>query len=229
MQPVWIGPSIMTADLLRLGDEIAAAGSAGVDYIHLDVMDGRFVPNISFGLPIAEAVRQASKLPLDVHLMIVEPERYVERFVEAGADVVTIHVEACVHLHRTLRAIAEAGATPGVALNPGTPLSSIEEVIPLVGEVLVMSVNPGFGGQSFIPLAIDKVRRLRAMLDERNPTCRLQVDGGIKASNIRRLNETGADTFVVGSAVFSPDRPVAEAVAELKAAVGSAAVQSIDF
>jgi ribulose-phosphate 3-epimerase len=229
MQPVWIGPSIMTADLLRLGDEIAAAGSAGVDYIHLDVMDGRFVPNISFGLPIAEAVRKASKLPLDVHLMIVEPERYVERFVEAGADVVTIHVEACVHLHRTLRAIAEAGATPGVALNPGTPLSSIEEVIPLVGEVLVMSVNPGFGGQSFIPLAIDKVRRLRAMLDERNPTCRLQVDGGIKASNIRRLNETGADTFVVGSAVFSPDRPVAEAVAELKAAVGSAAVQSIDF
>jgi ribulose-phosphate 3-epimerase len=229
MQPVWIGPSIMTADLLRLGDEIAAAGSAGVDYIHLDVMDGRFVPNISFGLPIAEAVRKASKLPLDVHLMIVEPERYVERFVEAGADVVTIHVEACVHLHRTLRAIAEAGATPGVALNPGTPLSSIEEVIPLVGEVLVMSVNPGFGGQSFIPLAIDKVRRLRAMLDERNPTCRLQVDGGIKASNIRRLNETGADTFVVGSAVFSRDRSVAEAVAELKAAVGSAAVQSIDF
>lgn len=229
MQPVWIGPSIMTADLLRLGDEIAAAGSAGVDYIHLDVMDGRFVPNISFGLPIAEAVRKASKLPLDVHLMIVEPERYVERFVEAGADVVTIHVEACVHLHRTLRAIAEAGATPGVALNPGTPLSSIEEVLPLVGEVLVMSVNPGFGGQSFIPLAIDKVRRLRAILDERNPTCRLQVDGGIKASNIRRLNETGADTFVVGSAVFSPDRSVAEAVAELKAAVGSAAVQSIDF
>jgi ribulose-phosphate 3-epimerase len=221
MQPVWIGPSIMTADLLRLGDEIAAVESAGVDYIHLDVMDGRFVPNISFGLPVAEAVRKASKLPLDVHLMIVEPEQYVERFVEAGADVVTIHVEACVHLHRTLRAIAEAGAIPGVALNPGTPVGLIEEVLPLLGEVLVMSVNPGFGGQSFIPLAIDKVRRLRAMLDERNATCRLQVDGGIKASNIRRLVDTGADTFVVGSAVFSPDRPVEDAVAELKAAIGA--------
>jgi ribulose-phosphate 3-epimerase len=228
MQPIWIGPSIITADLLRLGDEIAAAEAAGVDYIHLDVMDGRFVPNISFGLPIAEAVRKATRLPLDVHLMIVEPEKYVERFVEAGADVVTIHVEACVHLHRTLRAIAEAGATPGIALNPGTPLSTLEEVIPLVGEVLVMSVNPGFGGQSFIPLAIDKVRRLRAILDKRNPTCRLQVDGGIKASNIRRLIDVGADTFVVGSAVFSPDRSVAESVAELRAAISEPAIQSVE-
>jgi ribulose-phosphate 3-epimerase len=228
MQPIWIGPSIITADLLRLGAEIAAAESAGVDYIHLDVMDGRFVPNISFGLPIAEAVRKATRLPLDVHLMIVEPEKYVERFVEAGANIVTIHVEACVHLHRILRAIAEAGATPGVTLNPGTPLSTLEEVIPLVGEVLVMSVNPGFGGQSFIPLAIDKVRRLRAILDERNPTCRLQVDGGIKASNIRRLIDAGADTFVVGSAVFSPELLVAQAVAELRAAIGEPAIQSVE-
>jgi ribulose-phosphate 3-epimerase len=228
MQPIWIGPSIITADLLRLGDEIAAAESAGVDYIHLDVMDGRFVPNISFGLPIAEAVRKATRLPLDVHLMIVEPEKYVERFVEAGANVVTIHVEACVHLHRTLRVIAEAGATPGITLNPGTPLSTLEEVIPLVGEVLVMSVNPGFGGQSFVPLAIDKVRRLRAILDKRNPTCRLQVDGGIKASNIRRLIDVGADTFVVGSAVFSPDRSVAESVAELRAAISEPAIQSVE-
>jgi ribulose-phosphate 3-epimerase len=221
MQSIWIGPSIMTADLLRLGDEIAAAESAGVDYIHLDVMDGRFVPNISFGLPMLEALRKATRLPLDVHLMIVEPEKYAERFVEAGADVVTIHVEACLHLHRTLRAIAEAGATPSISLNPGTPLSTLEEVIPLVGEVLVMSVNPGFGGQSFIPLAIDKVRRLRVMLDERNPSCRLQVDGGIKASNIGRLIKAGADTFVIGSAIFSPDRPVADAVADLRAAIGA--------
>jgi ribulose-phosphate 3-epimerase len=228
MQPIWIGPSIMTADLLRLGDEIAAAESAGVDYIHLDVMDGRFVPNISFGLPIAEAIRKATRLPIDVHLMIVEPEKYVERFVEAGADTVTIHVEATVHIDRTLRAIAEAGATPGITLNPGTSLSTLEEVIPLVGEVLVMSVNPGYGGQSFIPLAIDKVRRLRAMLDERNPTCRLQVDGGIKASNIRRLIDAGADTFVVGSALFSPDRPIAEAVAELRAAIERPATQSLE-
>lgn len=221
MQSIWIGPSIMTADLLRLGDEIAAAESAGVDYIHLDVMDGRFVPNISFGLPMLEALRKATRLPLDVHLMIVEPEKYAERFVEAGADVVTIHVEACLHLHRTLRAIAEAGATPSISLNPGTPLSTLEEVIPLVGEVLVMSVNPGFGGQSFIPLAIDKVRRLRVMLDERNPSCRLQVDGGIKPSNIGRLIKAGADTFVIGSAIFSPDRPVADAVADLRAAIGA--------
>jgi ribulose-phosphate 3-epimerase len=228
MQPVWIGPSIMTADLLRLGDEIAAAESAGVDYIHLDVMDGRFVPNISFGLPMLEALRKATSLPLDVHLMIVEPEKYVERFVEAGADAVTIHVEACLHLHRTLRAIEEAGATPGIALNPGTPLSTLEEVIPLVGEVLVMSVNPGFGGQSFIPLAIDKVRRLRDALDIRNPGCRLQVDGGIKASNIGRLIDAGADTFVIGSAIFSPDRRVAEAVAELRAAIQAPVTQSAD-
>src|SRR5262245_24573233 len=186
MQPVWIGPSILTADLLNLGIAISEAERAGVNFIHLDVMDGRFVPNISFGLPVAEAVRSATKLPLDVHLMIVEPENYVERFVEAGADVVTIHVEACRHLHGTLRAIQEAGATPGVALNPATPLALIEEVIPLVGEVLIMSVKPGFGGQSFIPLALDKITRLRCMLDERNPTCRLQVDGGIKPSNIAK-------------------------------------------
>jgi ribulose-phosphate 3-epimerase len=228
MQAIWIGPSIMTADLLRLGDEIAAAESAGVDYIHLDVMDGRFVPNISFGLPILEALRKATRLPLDVHLMIVEPEKYAERFVEAGADGVTIHVEACLHLHRTLRAIAEAGATPGISLNPGTPLSTLEEVIPLVGEVLVMSVNPGFGGQSFIPLAIDKVRRLRVMLDERNPNCRLQVDGGIKASNIGRLIESGADTFVIGSAIFSPNRSVTDAMADLRAAIGASVTQSAD-
>jgi ribulose-phosphate 3-epimerase len=228
MQSIWIGPSIMTADLLRLGDEIATAESAGVDYIHLDVMDGRFVPNISLGLPILEALRKATRLPLDVHLMIVEPEKYAERFVEAGADGVTIHVEACLHLHRTLRAIAEAGATPGIALNPGTPLSTLEEVIPIVGEVLVMSVNPGFGGQSFIPLAIDKVRRLRLMLDERNPSCRLQVDGGIKASNIGRLIEAGADTFVIGSAIFSPDRSVADAVADLRAAIAAPVTQSAD-
>ena len=226
MQSIWIGPSIMTADLLRLGDEIAAAESAGVDYIHLDVMDGRFVPNISFGLPMLDALRKATRLPLDIHLMIVEPEKYAERFVEAGADVVTIHVEACLHLHRTLRAIAEAGATPSISLNPGTPLSTLEEVIPLVGEVLVMSVNPGFGGQSFIPLAIDKVRRLRVMLDERNPSCRLQVDGGIKPSNIGRLIEAGADTFVIGSAIFAPDRPVADAVADLRAAIGAPVTQS---
>jgi ribulose-phosphate 3-epimerase len=228
MQPVWIGPSILTADLLRLGDEIGAAEQAGVDFIHLDVMDGRFVPNISFGLPVAEAVRKATRLPLDVHLMIVEPENYVERFVEAGADVVTVHVEACRHLHGTLRAIEETGATPGVALNPATSLTAIEEVIPLVGEILVMTVNPGFGGQTLIPLTIDKVRRMRAILDERNPSCRLQVDGGIKASNIARLVEAGADTIVVGSAAYAPDIDITTAISQLRSAIIATYSQSAD-
>ena len=214
---VRIGPSILTADFLRLGEQVAEAEAAGVDFIHLDVMDGRFVPNISFGLPLVEAVRGATRLPLDVHLMIAEPERYAERFVAAGADLVSVHVEASVHLHRTLQAVSEAGATAGVTMNPSTPLGAIEEVIPFVGQVLVMSVNPGFGGQSFIPSMLDKIRRLRAILDARNPRCLLEVDGGIKATNIRRVVEAGADTFVVGSALFSGEAPVAEGMAALRA------------
>lgn len=215
----WIGPSIMTADWLKLGEQIATVEAAGVDFIHLDVMDGRFVPNISFGFPVLEAVRPATRLPIDVHLMIAQPERYVERFVEAGADVVTIHVEACTHLHGTLQTIAACGATPGVTLNPGTPLAAIEEVVPIVGQVLIMSVNPGFGGQTFIPGALNRIRRVRAMIEQRNPSCRLEVDGGIKDSNIRRVVEAGADTFVVGSAIFAPDTDVAAAVAGLRSAI----------
>jgi ribulose-phosphate 3-epimerase len=209
----------MTADLLRLGEQVAEAERAGVDYMHLDVMDGRFVPNISFGLPLASALREASSLPIDAHLMIVEPENYVEQFVEAGVDRLTVHVEACRHLHSTLMVIADAGALPSVALNPATPLVALEEVLPIVGQVLVMSVNPGFGGQSFIPLALDKIRRLRAMIDERNPGCRLQVDGGIKASNIQRVAEAGADTIVAGSAIYNREQSVAEAVRELRDAL----------
>ncbi|MGH2535505.1 MAG: ribulose-phosphate 3-epimerase [Thermomicrobiales bacterium] len=217
--PIWIGPSIMTADLLRLGAQIADAEAAGVDYLHLDVMDGRFVPNISFGLPMAEAMRRASGLPLDVHLMIVEPDRYAAGFVSAGADSVTVHAEACIHLDSTLRALAEGGAVPGVTINPGTPLGAIEEVLPIVGQVLLMSVNPGFGGQTFIPATLDRIRRLRRLIDERNPGCRLQVDGGIKASNIREVVEAGADTIVVGSAIYSPGTRVADAVKSLRAAI----------
>jgi ribulose-phosphate 3-epimerase len=213
-----IGPSIMTADFLRLGNQIREAEDAGVDFIHLDVMDGRFVPNISFGFPIIEAIRGQTTLPLDVHLMIVEPERYAQRFVDAGADFVSVHVETCTHLHATLLSISAVGATPSVTLNPATPLSAIEEVISIVGQILVMSVNPGFGGQSFIPSALDRIRRLRAMIDDRNPTCRLEVDGGVKESNIKRIIDAGADSFVVGSAIFAPGLAVAGAVQGLREA-----------
>lgn len=221
MEPhdIWIGPSILTADWLHLGDQIAGAEAAGVDFIHLDIMDGRFVPNISFGFPVVEAVRTATRLPLDVHLMIVEPERYLERFIAAGADIVTVHVETCPHLHGTLQTITSLGATAGVTLNPGTPLAAIEEVIPIVGQVLIMSVNPGFGGQSFVPTSIDRIRRVREMIDRRNPSCRLEVDGGVKASNLKRLVEAGADTFVVGSAIYSRDQPIADAVGALRSAL----------
>ena len=217
---VRIGPSIMTANWLALGDEIARAEAAGVDFIHLDVMDGRFVPNLSFGFPMIEAIRTATKLPLDVHLMIDQPERYAERFVEAGADIVTVHVETCMHLHGTLMAISAAGATPSVTLNPATPVVAIEEVVPIVGQVLVMSVNPGFGGQTFIPAALDRIRRVRAMIDERNPTCRLEIDGGVKASNIARIVDAGADTIVVGSAIYAPDVDAGKAVVEIRRSIG---------
>ena len=214
---VLIGPSILTADFRRLGEQLRELEEGGADFVHFDVMDGRFVPNISIGLPVLESVRAGTRLPIDVHLMIVEPERWVERFVAAGADSVTVHVETSPHLHRTLQAIREAGATPGVTLNPATPLVMIEEVVPLVGQILVMSVNPGFGGQTFIPAALDRIRRLRKLVDERNPHCRVEVDGGIKASNVRRVVDAGADTLVVGSAVFDPKTTIMDALAALRA------------
>ena len=218
---VWIGPSILSADFRRLGEQIAAVEAAGADFIHVDVMDGVFVPNISIGLPVLEAVRAATHLPVDVHLMIVEPSRWVERFADAGADTITVHVEADANLYRTLRAIEECGATPSVTLNPGTPVIMLEPVLPIVRQVLIMSVNPGFGGQSFIPAALGRIRRVREMLDEVNPSCRLEVDGGIKPSNAGQVVAAGADTLVVGSAVYAPDREVAEALGSLRAAIAS--------
>lgn len=214
--PLWIGPSILSSDLLNLGQQIATAERAGVDFIHVDVMDGRFVPNITFGLPVAEAVRRATRLPMDVHLMIVEPELYVAGFVEAGADTVTIQVEACIHLHRTLTRIQELGATAGIALCPGTPLTSITEILPFIGNLLLMTVNPGFGGQTFIPAMLDKIRRARELLNAQNPACRLEIDGGVKSSNIRRIVAAGGDTIIAGSSIFDGTDNVAGNVAALR-------------
>ncbi len=197
-----IAPSILSADFGRLAEEVAAAERAGADWIHVDVMDGRFVPNITIGPVVVEAVKRATKLPLDVHLMIVEPERYVADFVKAGADLVSVHVEASPHLHRTLQQIRQAGARAGVVLNPATPVSSVEEVLGDADLVLVMSVNPGLGGQSFIPGATDKVRRLRQAIDSRGLKTLIEVDGGINAETAKLVVGVGADVLVAGSAVF---------------------------
>ncbi|HET8733087.1 MAG TPA: ribulose-phosphate 3-epimerase [Anaeromyxobacteraceae bacterium] len=204
--PIRIAPSILSADFGRLADEVRAVEAAGADWIHVDVMDGRFVPNITIGPLVVEAVRKATKLPIDTHLMIVEPERYVEAFAKAGSDVVTVHAEVSPHLHRTLQAIRGAGAKPGVVLNPSTPLDAIEYVLGDVAMVLLMSVNPGFGGQSYIPAVTEKVRRLRRMADERGLDLDIEVDGGIKASTVGAVAEAGANVFVAGTAVFgAPD------------------------
>jgi ribulose-phosphate 3-epimerase len=216
---ILLGPSILSADFRRLGEQIAEVEAAGADFIHVDVMDGVFVPNISVGIPILEAVRASTRLPIDVHLMIVEPARWVERFAAAGANVITVHVEVDPNLYRTLRTIEESGAEPSVTLNPGTPMVTLEPVITIVRQVLIMSVNPGFGGQTFIPGSLERIRRAREMLDTVNPTCRLEVDGGIKASNAGRIVEAGADTLVAGSAVYAPDGKIAGAMLALRNAV----------
>lgn len=215
-----LSPSILNADLAYLADAVRQLEAGGADYIHLDVMDGRFVPNISFGLPVVEAVRRVSRLPLDVHLMIVEPERYVYQFVEAGASVVTVHVEACVHLHRVVQQIREAGALAGVALNPATPVVAVQEILPFVDLVLVMTVDPGFGGQALIPAALRKTGWLRRLIDEMGATAVIEVDGGVKVSNIAAVVEAGADVVVTGSAAFPPGGSTVDAVRALRRAMG---------
>jgi ribulose-phosphate 3-epimerase len=200
--PIRIAPSILSADFGRLADEVRAVEAAGADWIHVDVMDGRFVPNITIGPLVVEAVRKVTRLPIDAHLMIVEPERYVEAFAKAGADLISVHAEVSPHLHRTIQAIRAAGARPSVALNPSTPLDCLEYVLGDVDMVLLMTVNPGFGGQSYVPAVTEKVRRLRRMADERGQELEIQVDGGVKPSTVGVVAQAGANVLVAGTAVF---------------------------
>lgn len=209
-----ISPSLLSADFLKLEQECLMLNSSAAEWFHLDIMDGCFVPNISYGMPIVSAIRRATDKILDVHLMIEKPERYIAEFKRAGADYLTVHAEATVHLHRTLQAIRAEGMKAGVALNPSTPLSAVEEVLPLCDMVLIMSVNPGFGGQKFIETSVDKIKRLRRMVDQCQSGTLIQIDGGVNRSNARMLFDAGCDVLVAGNAVFSATDPI-EAIKEL--------------
>ena len=198
-----IAPSILSANFSKLGDEIRSVEVAGADWIHVDVMDGHFVPNITIGPLVVEAAREVTSLPLDVHLMIENPDRYIPDFVKAGADLISVQVETCVHLNRTIQMIKENGLRAGVVLNPSTPLSSIEWTLEDVDFVMIMSVNPGFGGQQFIPNSLDKVRELRKMIQDQELTTLIEIDGGVNENNIKSISTAGVDVFVAGSAIFN--------------------------
>jgi ribulose-phosphate 3-epimerase len=212
-----LAPSVLAADFARLGEAVATAERGGADYIHIDVMDGHFVPNITVGPPVVEALRRVARVPLDVHLMIADPDRFVPTFARAGAAMLSVHPEATAHLHRTLSLIRECGAKAGVVLNPATPLSSIEEVVEELDFVLVMSVNPGFGGQAFISRSPSKVRATRSLLDRAGSSAPIEVDGGIDLSNVAEIVSAGAEIIVAGSAVFEAPEPE-RALRELRAA-----------
>jgi len=217
-KPVHIAPSILAADFTRLGEQIADAQAGGADSIHVDIMDGRFVPNITMGPLIVAAVRRATSLPLDVHLMIVEPERHIPAFVEAGASSISVHVETCPHLYRVVQQIRELGAKPAVVLNPHSPAVLIQEVLPEVDMVLVMTVNPGFGGQRFIPLMLHKIRQIRAMITELGRSIDVQVDGGIDRQTAPLVVAHGANVLVAGTSIFGASEGIREAIAGLRAA-----------
>ncbi len=220
-EPVRIAPSILAADFTRLGAQIADAQAGGADSIHVDVMDGRFVPNISMGPLVVAAARRATSLPLDVHLMIVEPERHIPAFVEAGADIISVHVETCPHLHRVVQQIRELGAKPAVVLNPHTPAVLIEEILPEVDMVLVMTVNPGFGGQQFIPLTLHKIRQIRTMITELGRSIDVQVDGGIDRETAPLVVAHGANVLVAGTSIFGATEGIRSAIAGLRAAASA--------
>jgi len=197
-----LAPSILSADFANLGSQVKEVETAGAELLHVDVMDGRFVPNITVGIPVVESLKGVTSLPIDVHLMIVEPEKYVKDFIEAGADWLSFHFEAAVHHHRIVERIKELGAKAGIAINPSTPISFLEEILPYLDFVLLMSVNPGFGGQKFIESSLSKIRKLREMAREKNPSLAIEVDGGIKLSNVKKVLEAGARVIVAGSAIF---------------------------
>ena len=213
-----LAPSILSADFARLGEQIAEVTRAGADYIHVDVMDGHFVPNITIGAPVVASIRRVTGLPLDVHLMIEHPERYISDFINAGADIITVHVEASPHLLSTIQAIKEQGVKAGVSLNPPTPLSAVDKFIHHVDLVLVMSVNPGFGGQSFIPETLPRIANMRKILDNRKPGIELEVDGGINADNAPDIVEAGADVLVAGNSIFRAEEGISGAIQRLREA-----------
>ena len=221
MNQIKISPSILSADFTRLADQVHEAEEAGVDYIHVDVMDGHFVPNITIGPLVVKALRPITKLPLDVHLMIENPEFYIEDFSKAGADIITVHQEATPHLHRTIQQIHDLGIKAGVSINPSTSVRTLDDIICDVDLILVMSVNPGFGGQSYIHSCTNKIRKVREMLDDRGVSVDLEVDGGVNVDTVNEVISAGANAFVAGSAIFNDKNSVAENVSALRAKIKS--------